>query len=236
MAKLLQELDAGDMLSDVFNFPQSDIVADAYEKHVNHTIRKVEESCETEGFILPLSKARDLFIVHCHLRFLCDYLFDEKAKSQWQRERDSYKDQWNTLYKSKGYPKTIGDRFDSESEVEAENLPVLLDYAKMPESNFSRENPKFTILWHLQYLCNSLSDGPERKKWESKRSQYLISESDRREASRAARDVMLFQKALQEFDLQERGMEFEEYYNEYIGTPRKRKVRELRKKGILESL
>lgn len=47
---------------------------------------------------------------------------------------------------------------------------------------------------------------------------------------------MLFQKALEKFDLQERGMEFEEYYNEYIGTPRKRKVRELRKKGILESL
>ena len=236
MVVLLQQLDAGDMLFDVFTFPQSDIVADAYEKHVNDTIREVEKYCGREGFILPLSKARDLFIVHCHLRFLCNYLFDEEMKSQWQKEGDSYKEQWTTLYESKGYPKTIGNLFDSASELEAENLPVLLDDAKMPESNFSPENPMFTIFWHLHCLCNSLPDGSERKKWESRRSQYLLSEWDHREASRAAEAVMQFKKALEEFELQERGMEFDEYYNNHVVSTRKKQVRKSRKKEILRSL
>lgn len=236
MNALLQQLDAGNMLYDVFTFPQSDIVADAYEKHVNDTIRKVEKYCGKEGFILPLSKARDLFIVHCHLGFLCNYLFDEEVKLQWQKERDSYKDLWTTLYKSKGYPRTIGNFFDSVSELEAENLPVSLDYAEMPESNFSRESPMFTIFWHLHYLCNSLPDGPEKKKWESKRSQYLLSEWDRCEAGRAAEDVMRFKVALEKFELRERGMKFDEYYSNHVVTKRKKSTRELRKTELLQSL
>jgi hypothetical protein len=194
--KILEKMEAEEMLSDVFVHSESGAAAGAYEFLINGTIRIVQDLCEFEnGLTLSMHDARIQYTVYWHLGLLCDHLTESEQKSQWVQERDRCLSTWRSLVESKGYPITFTDKF------------------KLLEDNGSKKPP--AVAWNLRFLCDSLPKGPEKSMWESKLSNYLesISEQQRIEADDYAQRVSKF---IKQFNDDEREMSPDKYYEEVV--------------------
>jgi hypothetical protein len=216
--KILEVMDAEEMLSDVFVYSESDAAAGAYEYLVNGTIQQVQELC---GFgndlTLSTKDARIQYTVYWHLGLLCDHLTKGEQKSQWVEERDRCLREWGCLVKSKGYPITFTDKFKECGESEKDQVQTFLE--EEFEDNGSEPPP--TVAWHLRFLCDSLPEGPEKSIWKSKLSNYLesISEQQRIDADDYAQRVKEFIKKfndLERVDDSGRRLSPDEYYKKVV--------------------
>jgi hypothetical protein len=206
--KILEKMEAEEMLSDVFVHSESGAAAGAYEFLINGTIRIVQDLCEFEnGLTLSMHDARIQYTVYWHLGLLCDHLTESEQKSQWVQERDRCLSTWRSLVESKGYPITFTDKFKQCGESEKDQVKELL------EDNGSEKPP--AVAWNLRFLCDSLPKGPEKLMWELKLSNYLesISEQQRSEADDYAQRVNKF---IKEFNEDERELSPDKYYEEVV--------------------
>jgi hypothetical protein len=206
--KILEKMEAEEMLSDVFVHSESGAAAGAYEFLINGTIRIVQDLCEFEnGLTLSMHDARIQYTVYWHLGLLCDHLTESEQKSQWVQERDRCLSTWRSLVESTGYPITFTDKFKQCGESEKDQVKELL------EDNGSKKPP--AVAWNLRFLCDSLPKGPEKSMWESKLSNYLesISEQQRIEADDYAQRVSKF---IKQFNDDEREMSPDKYYEEVV--------------------
>jgi hypothetical protein len=236
MNKLLVDLDAAKMLEDFFTYPDSDLIANAYEIQVNDTIREVQKACGVEGYILPLKDAKVLFTVHQHLGFLCNSYLDEKARIEWEEELASCDDRWRNLYISKGYPKEVGNRLNVVSDSNAGNFPQMLDYVDLLDPIDLPGKSEFTIYWHLCYLCDSLPDGSEKTIWELRRSKYLAAEQEQGERVKANAHAKQVKASIEAWTRSEMRMKVDEIYNLYRAPEWKRADRAERKTKVLNYL
>jgi hypothetical protein len=221
------------MLCDVFNFPESDTIANAYEEQVNKTIELIQEKYGTHDFTLPLSEVRILFIVYYHLRLLCQDLAAREESSEWEKEQAGYLGQWERLCISKEYPPEVKDTFELYSRINMENFPELLDSVGLMKSCL---NPEYIIYWHLCYLCDSLPEGFEKTKWETKRLTYLASEKEQYERKNAVAYAMQVKVALENYDTSERDMDLEKYYNKYLAPSWTRERRAIKLEAVRDWL
>jgi hypothetical protein len=211
--KLCTQLEAMDMLCDVFNYPESDTIANAYEEQVNQTIRLIQVDYKTSDFTLPLSEVRILFIVYYHLGLLCQDLAARENSSDWEKEQAVYLGQWERLCSSKGYPSEVKDTFKLYSDIDVKHFPEVLHSVGLMKSCL---NPAYIIYWHLCYLCDSLPKGFEKTKWETKRLTYLASEKERYERKSAVAYAMQVKVAFEYYGTCERRMNVEKYYNDHL--------------------
>jgi hypothetical protein len=220
--RIIEEMEAEEMLSDVFVHSESGAAAKAYDSLINGTIREVQELCEFEkdltlsendltlsenDLTLSMHDARIQYTVYWHLGLLCDHLTESEQKSQWVQERDRCLSTWRSLVKSKGYPITFTEKFEQCGESEKDQVKELL------EDNGSEKPP--AVAWNLRFLCDSLPKGPEKLMWELKLSNYLelISEQQRSEADDYAQRVNKF---IKEFNEDERELSPDKYYEEVV--------------------
>lgn len=239
---LCDDLDAVQMLSDCFIYPEEMIVANAYGEYVNDTIRMIQRWCECMDYTLPISETLVWFNEYFHLGYLCQSLAP-KERSQWEEEQASCKKKWQNLCESKGYPETIKKLFESVGDETVGNFQALLDELddfnvpdksdepdeldELDEINvlndkrllnisFSGKKPAFTIYWHLCYLCDILPDGPEKSKWEAEQLKYLASEQEQDEREEAATHAEQVKTAIRVYQRRERDMGFKKYYYKWV--------------------
>jgi hypothetical protein len=216
--KILEVMEAEEMLSDVFVYSESDAAAAAYEFLVNGTIHEVQKLCGFgNGLTLSTKDARIQYTVYWHLGLLCDHLTKGEQKSQWVEERDRCLREWGSLVESKGYPITFTDKFKECGESEKDQVQTFLE--EEFEDNGSEPPP--TVAWHLRFLCDSLPEGPEKSIWKSKLSNYLksISEQQRIDADDYAQRVKESIKKyndLERVDDSERRLSPDEYYEKVV--------------------
>ena len=228
--KILKEMEAEEMLSDVFVYSESDAAAGAYESLVNGTIHQVQDLCgfEKKDLTLPTDVARIQYTVYWHLGLLCDHLIEGEQKSQWVQERDECLSTWRSLVESKGYPITFTDKFKQCGESEKDQVQACLE--EQLEDDGSKPPP--AVAWNLRFLCDSLPKGPEKSMWESKLSNYLksISEQQRIEADDYAQRV---NKVIKESNDDEREMSLDEYYKTEVVPQNKRFKRYVKQDQIV---
>ena len=179
LGMVLDHLGAIRMLGNVFAFPELQEAAYDYDELVNGTIRKVQSALyNDEDCTLPLNKVRKLFTVYWHLNHLrMDLAENDPTEAMvWQKKQERYLNQWKELLKSKHYPKEIMKTFKEYACVlKPSDLTESLRKAKKPPY---RET-KFTVCWHLAFLCNDLQELGEIGEtvlWESEQSLYMPSE------------------------------------------------------------
>jgi hypothetical protein len=233
--KLCTQLDAVAMLCDIFTFPESDTIANAYEEQVNGTIKLVQDDCERNNFTLPLSEVRVLFTVYCRLGLLCQDLAKRKKSSEWEKERAGYLDQWKFLCSSRDYPSEFEDKFQEYGDIDVQDISNALESLELDVS-CSETNVAYTIYWHLCFLCDSLPSGSEKEKWESKRLTYLASEQEQDEQTRAVAFAEQVKAAYKRFGDSERTMNIDKYYNTYLASAEKLRQRATGKQVVLDSL
>jgi hypothetical protein len=230
--RIIEEMEAEEMLSDVFVHSESGAAAKAYDSLINGTIREVQELCEFEkdltlsendltlsenDLTLSMHDARIQYTVYWHLGLLCDHLTKGEQKSQWVEERDRCLREWGSLVESKGYPITFTDKFKECGESEKDQVQTFLE--EEFEDNGSEPPP--TVAWHLRFLCDSLPEGPEKSIWKLKLSDYLesISEQQRIDADDYAQRVKESIKKyndLERVDDSERRLSPDEYYEKVV--------------------
>jgi hypothetical protein len=231
--KLCTQLEAMNMLCDVFTFPESDTIANAYEEHVNQTIQLIQDDYGTSDFTLPLSEVRILFIVYYHLGLLCRDLAAREESSGWEKEQAGYLGQWERLCDSKQYPSEVKDTFKQYSDNEVKDFLELLDAVGLMKSCL---NPAYIIYWHLCYLCDSLPEGFEKTKWETKRLTYLASEKEQYERKSAVAYAMQVKVAFENYGSCERGMDVEKYYNNHLAPSKTVQRRATKRIAVLNWL
>lgn len=212
------------MLCDVFAFPESDTVANAYDEQVNQTIQLIQAKCQSGDFTLPLSEVRILFVVHYHLGLMCQDLAGREESSAWKKEQDGYLDRWERLCLSKDYPSDVKNTFEEYSDIDVKHFPEVLDSVGLRKSFL---DPAYIIYWHLCYLCNCLPSGPEKEKWETRRSTYLPSDSkkEQHEQESAVAYAMQVKVAFEEYGTRERGTDVEKYYDNHLAPPKTKQRR-----------
>jgi hypothetical protein len=220
---VLKRLRAISMLSDVFTFPELKEAADDYDNMVNETIRKVQESLyNDEDWFLPLNEVRKLFTVYWHL----NYLWTDLAESDhieaivWQKKQEIYLDRWKKLLESKNYPEEIMKTFEEHA--------CVLRPSELEQSLYEAEKPpycgtKFTVCWHLAFLCNDLQELGEigeKHLWELEQSLYMPPEVNEKHLYRevAQSYAAYVRSAMSRYDFVERGEEESprEYYIKYF--------------------
>jgi hypothetical protein len=231
--KLCTQLEAMNMLCDVFTFPESDIIANAYDVQVNQTIQLIQREYQTGDFTLPLSEVRILFVVYYHLGLLCRDLAAREESSEWEKEQAGYLGKWERLCISKQYPPEVKDTFKQYSDMDTEYFPELLDAVGLTKSCL---NPAYIIYWHLCYLCDSLPEGFEKTKWETKRLTYLASEKEQYERKSAVAYAMQVKVAFENYDTCQRGMDVEKYYNNHLAPSKTVQRRATKRIGVLNWL
>jgi hypothetical protein len=224
---LLGKLSAFEKLEKVFVFPTKDVVAESYENGVNAILRKVQQATDpNKGLTLPLREIRTMFIVYYHLRFLSTTLSDQEEKSRWSKVAETYSGAWKQMMRTKGYPNNYLDLFGETGDIESAGMRDMIEgYIEAQTGNASKwtllkgfalseakaawQHKDFDVYWHLQLLCDDLPEGKEKKKWKSKQQEYLKSEEEQARATAYANQV---KAAIEDIDVVERGMEFNEYY------------------------
>jgi hypothetical protein len=228
---LLRKLGVFGMLEEVFLFPTSDVVAKSYEDGVNAILRKVQQATDpNKDLTLPLREIRAMSIIYYHLRFLLTTLSDHEERSKWSREAKKYSDAWRQMMGTKDYPNNYLDLFGEigdigsagirdtiEGYIEAQTGNAhkwgLLKGFASSEAKAAWQHKDFDVYWHLQLLCDDLPEGEEKKAWKSKQQEYLKSEGEQARAAAYANQV---KAAIEDIDVLERGMEFNEYYERYF--------------------
>jgi hypothetical protein len=229
ISKLCTHLEAMNMLWDVFSFPESDTIANAYDEQINQTIQLIQAKCRSGDFTLPLSEVRILFVVYYHLGLLCQDLAGREESSEWEKEQAGYLNRWKYLCSSKDYPQEVQSVFTEYSDMDVKHFPEVLDSVGLKKDCLA---PAYIIYWHLCYLCDRLPSGPEKEKWETKRSAYLASNSmkEKYERESAVAYAMQVKVAFEEYDTCQRGMDVEKYYNDHLASD---KIRQRRAKKLM---
>jgi hypothetical protein len=183
LEKLLECLDATSMLSNVFTFPELKDAADDYDSLVNKTMREAQAMIKHDkDWTLPLNEVRKLYTVYWHLNYLRTDVakLNPKAAKVWQQKQEKYLDQWKTLLNSKQYPEEIMMTFEEHAcVIKPSELDQSLYRAKKPPFGGVR----FTVCWHIAFLCNdlqALGEIGEKQLWESERLLYMPSIEDKR--------------------------------------------------------
>jgi hypothetical protein len=219
LRRVLDHLGAIRMLGDVFGFPELQEAAYDYDELVNGTIREVQSALySNEDCTLPLNEVRKLFTVYWHLNYLrTDLAENDPAEAMvWQKKQKIYLNRWKTLLKSKHYPKKIMKTF--------KEYACVLKPQELEESLLEAKEPpycgtKFTVCWHLAFLCNDLQELGEIGEtdlWESEQSLYMPSEVNEKQFYRevAQSYATYLRSVMSRYDFVERGGEDSqsEYY------------------------
>jgi hypothetical protein len=239
LGEVLDHLGAIRMLGDVFAFPKLQEVADDYDELVNGTIREVQSALyNNEDCTLPLNEVRKLFTVYWHLNYLRTDLAgnDPTEAKVWQEKQKTYLNRWKTLLKSKHYPKKIMKTF--------KEYACVLKPQELEESLLEAKEPpycgtKFTVCWHLAFLCNDLQELGEIGEtdlWESEQSLYMPSEVNEKQFYRevAQSYAAYVRSVISLYDFVERGGEDSEseYYIKCFREPQESKQLERKRRAL----
>ena len=239
LGMVLDHLGAIRMLGNVFAFPELQEAAYDYDELVNGTIRKVQSALyNDEDCTLPLNKVRKLFTVYWHLNHLrMDLAENDPTEAMvWQKKQERYLNQWKELLKSKHYPKEIMKTFKEYACVlKPSELKESLRKAKKPPY---RET-KFTVCWHLAFLCNDLQELGEIEEtdlWESEQLSYMPSEGKEQQLCRKVAQLYAayVRSAMSLYDFVERGGEDSEsrYYIECFRKRHKSEQLERKRRAL----
>jgi hypothetical protein len=230
------------MLGSVFTFPELKEAADDYDNMVNKTIRNVQALLyNNEDWCLPLNKVRKLFTVYWHLNYLRTDLaeHDPSEAMFWQEKQDICLNRWKKLLESKNYPEEIMKTFEEHA--------CVLRPSELEQSLYEAEKPpycgtKFTVCWHLAFLCNDLQElgeFEEKHLWEREQSLYMPLEVNKKRLYRevAQSYAAYIRSAKSRSDFVERGEEksSSEFYIKYI-RKRHQSKQPKRKQRVLEYL
>lgn len=141
-----------------------------------------------------------------------------------------YPNNYLDLFGDIGDIKSAGMRETIEGYIEAQTGNAhkwgLLKGFALSEAKAAWQHKDFDVYWHLQLLCDDLPEGREKQAWKSKQREYLKSEEDEARATAYANQV---KAAIEDIDVLERGMEFDEYYERCFNKrkgPKRRAGRE----------
>ncbi|KAM0707286.1 hypothetical protein Q7P35_005524 [Cladosporium inversicolor] len=228
----LEHLEATDMLSNVFTFPELKEAADDYDNLVNATTRKAQPGLNKyKDWTLPLNEVRKLFTVYWHLNFLRTELtkLDPEVAKVWQEKQERYLKKWKNLLESRNYPEEIIESFEEHAcIIKPSELESSLSKAEKP----CFHGIEFTVCWHLDFLCNDLhelGEFREELRWKFKKLLYVPSTKNERQlyCEQAQSYAAYFRRVMSSHERDERGVDLSEYYNGFRKTgPEQLKMRQ----------